>query len=124
MKQPKNIRKGLKGTFSIPIETRFWEKVDKKDENECWLWQGYKVPRGYGMFWNGIYSTQAHIVSYRLNIGEVPEGNVIDHICNNPSCVNPNHLNPTTQQKNVQRGMDLKKPYRKAKAILNRINKQ
>ena len=71
----------------------------------CWIWEGAKDTRGYGICWvSGIGRSgakRAHKVSYEYYIGEVPEGLVLRHRCNNTSCVNPYHLIPGTQKENV-----------------------
>jgi hypothetical protein len=70
----------------------------------CWLWTGYRYPLGYGKFSVGTEQGYAHIWSFRLHIGPVPDGKELDHLCRNPSCVNPNHLEPVTHRENVLRG--------------------
>ena len=47
-------------------------------------------------------SVPVHRFSYMLSKGNIPEGLVIDHICHNPSCVNPDHLRAVTQQQNLE----------------------
>jgi hypothetical protein len=80
---------------------RFWAKVNRTDS--CWLWTatGYG---GYGWFWDGERPALAHRYSYELHRGPIPEGLVIDHLCRNPPCVNPAHLEAVTQQENLMRG--------------------
>ncbi len=69
----------------------------------CWHWTGAKTDKGYGRFYlNG--NKHAHRISYELLIGPIPNGLVIDHLCRNPSCVNPAHLEPVTHVENVKRG--------------------
>lgn len=94
------------GNFDPPIrptqEERFWSKVQKTDT--CWIWTAAKSPLGYGSF--GVESGKimpAHRYAYELLVGPIPKGLTIDHLCRNPSCVNPAHLEPVTQGENVKR---------------------
>lgn len=77
----------------------FWAKVRKT--RSCWVWTGAKLSFGYGhLLWRGRYRV-AHHVAYELLIGPVPDGLVTDHLCRNPACVNPEHLEPVIQRVNV-----------------------
>lgn len=67
----------------------------------CWEWQGYRI-RGYGTFHYGG-PKMAHRVAYELLVGPIPEGLQLDHLCRNPPCVNPAHLEPVTPRENVLR---------------------
>jgi hypothetical protein len=71
-------------------ESRFWAKVQKTDG--CWLWTACVVRR-YGQF--GVSSgvrMRAHRYSWELVHGAVPDGLWVLHRCDNPLCVNPEHL--------------------------------
>lgn len=88
---------------SPPEADRFWSKVEKTDS--CWLWKGSRGPLGYGhIFWRGQWPA-AHRVAYELSVGPIPARLVLDHLCRNPSCVNPAHLEPVTTRENTMRGV-------------------
>lgn len=69
---------------------RFLEKVDKS--GSCWVWTGYRVQFGYGIITTAKRRERAHRVSYRLHVGPIPDGLLVLHKCDNPPCVNPDHL--------------------------------
>jgi hypothetical protein len=73
-------------------------------ETGCWLWTGPKDKLGYGNFGFQGRGYGAHRAAYLLFIGDVPEGMELDHLCRNPSCVNPSHLEPVTHRENIRRG--------------------
>ena len=69
--------------------------------NNCFVWQGYKDKDGYGTFYFKKKNRKAHRVSYYIKFGNIPKDMVIDHICKNPSCVNPKHLRLVTKRQNT-----------------------
>ena len=84
---------------------RFFSKVSKTET--CWIWTAAHNGIGYGRIRIGGRSGRllyAHRLSYELVNGAIPEGLVIDHLCKNPSCVNPSHLDAVPQKINAQRG--------------------
>lgn len=82
---------------------RFWEKVQKTDG--CWNWVAARTPYGYGVFTPPKGKRKyAHRLAYESIVGPIPPGLCLDHLCRNPSCVNPAHLEPVTQLENVRRG--------------------
>ena len=76
-------------------EARFWNRVRKTDS--CWIWFGRSLPAGYGLFKIKNKPILVHRFSYELHIGPIPIGKVIHHKCKNKFCVNPEHLELTTQ---------------------------
>ena len=79
---------------------RMMSKVNKTDY--CWIWTGAKKPSGYGNFWMDGRYYNTHRASYLLHRGEIPDGLVVMHKCDNPSCVNPDHLSIGTSRDNVR----------------------
>lgn len=83
---------------------RFWNCVSKPESCECWVWSGAKA-RGYGKFRSGPRIYQAHVASWNIHIGPVPDGHVVMHNCpggDRRDCVNPAHLMLGTQQMNMK----------------------
>lgn len=86
---------------------------------ECVVWKKDISKWGYGRVWNKGKRYLAHRYFYTLRYGKIPKGLVIDHLCNNPSCVNPEHLKAVTQRKNVQRSRTAKLNTKKVLEIRN-----
>ncbi len=86
----------------VPLETRFWSKVDKS--GDCWLWMASTKDTGYGQFFVNGTMVRAHRLAYELMVGPVPDGLQLDHLCRVRNCVNPEHLEPVTTQENTRRG--------------------
>lgn len=87
-----------------PAEDRFWAKVAKSTPGACWEWTASLKTTGYGQFNDGHGRIRsAHRFAYELVFGPVPEGLVLDHLCRNPRCCNPAHLEVVTQRENIMR---------------------
>lgn len=74
----------------------------------CWPWIASRDQKGYGMFRVGGrkgLAVRAHRVLYELMVEPIPDGLQIDHLCRNPQCVRPDHLEPVTGAENVRRGI-------------------
>lgn len=84
-------------------------------ETGCHIWTGSKGVYGYGCMSVGPRRRQGtHRFAYELKYGPIPEGMTLDHLCRNPSCVNPDHLEPVTNAENVKRAHDARKAGRAA----------
>lgn len=82
---------------------RFEAKFVKGAKDECWIWQASDNGAGYGMIWdqNRKRRLLATRVSYELYTGPLTDADLVLHSCDNPSCVNPNHLRIGTYKQNV-----------------------
>lgn len=73
----------------------------------CWIWLRSRTGKGYGRFQDRRLKSQAaHRAAYELVKGPVAEGLELDHICNTPACINPDHLEQVTTQENHKRAVE------------------
>ena len=87
------------------LPTRVEEKIDRSSSSTCWEWTAAKDPEGYGYVHFEGRSCKAHRVVYELLREPIPPGLVIDHLCRNPTCVNPAHMEAVTIRENTLRGV-------------------
>lgn len=95
-------------------EQRYWDKVEVKGPEECWLWTGSIVRGGYGsIWWHGQSRGSACRVGWELLYGPIPDGLCVCHHYDNPACHNPAHWFLGTLQDNNRDRLD-KGRYRKS----------
>ena len=109
----------------MTVSERFMGHVSTESKAGCWLWTGADDGRGYGQFSYKGRTARAHRVAYELFVGPIPSGLVLDHLCLTTRCVNPQHLEPVTQQENNVRCVALIKncpaghPYTESNVYIN-----
>ena len=93
---------------AVAMELLVTYKLSKLDRPEvgCWEWQGARNDRGYGQIWIDGRLVYVHRLMYELHIGPIPDGHEIDHLCSNPPCARPGHLDAVTHSENAQRMWD------------------
>ena len=98
------------------MSERFFEKVEKTDS--CWLWTGYRNPVGpkgnYGIIRSDTKRTmiKAHRASWEIHNGPIPDDACVLHKCDNPPCVNPDHLFLGTQRSNWYDMLEKRRHYK------------
>lgn len=86
---------------------RFNEKFDKGDGDACWKWKASLDSYGYGQFWIDGRNRKAHQAALELHEKiHLPRGTFVLHACDNPPCVNPNHLRIGGNSENMQDKVD------------------
>lgn len=91
---------------SDPVD-RIPKYLIRRGDNECWGWTGHRTHDGYPTlcdFRTGkVVNVYVHVLSHKMHIGPVPEGYEVDHLCRNPECTNPRHLEAVTRVENLRR---------------------
>lgn len=83
------------------FEELFWHLAGEKAEGECWEWRARTVAGGYGTIQRHNEREYAHRLAYKFHYGESPDPQ-INHHCDNPICVNPDHLYRGTHEDNMR----------------------
>lgn len=96
------FKRGHQGHTRVPDPLQHYEV----DEKGCHVWKGGRTKGGYGIVYlPGGKRVYAHRLAWESHVGPIPPGKVLDHEeCDNPPCMNVEHMVVTTQAENARRG--------------------
>lgn len=106
-----HIKQDRKGQELRPLQSKvsdygsaenYYEAKVVRNSQGCWDWTGEKTPAGYGTLTKKYGRTLIHRYAYSRWVEKIPDGYVIDHLCYNTSCSNPEHLRAVTQKQNME----------------------
>lgn len=85
-----------------------WRVEDRGYQTPCWIWMRSIDVKGYGIVPVAGRHRKAHVLVYERQVGRIPDGLQLDHLCRVRNCVNPEHLEPVTNAENARRGANAK----------------
>lgn len=93
-----------------PLELRLARYIERMPSG-CWEWTSTRQEGGYGTVspGDGRNNIKAHRAMYEALVGPIPDGLDLDHLCRNPPCVNPSHLEPVTRAENTRRAWEARR---------------
>lgn len=106
--EPRGIHRRLDFQVTNSLVQRFKARVVSSNPTECWLWQG-AMRNGYGAVKVEGHIVSAHVLSYRISKGDIPDGLLVTHSCDNRACVNPAHLSLGTHSDNMREMQERRK---------------
>lgn len=95
----------MPGKKYAPTDIKILANVAKDAATGCWNWMRAKDRDGYGSTCVNGKRVSSHRAAYEVFVGPIPQGLFLDHLCRNPSCCNPAHLEPVTNRENLMRGV-------------------
>jgi hypothetical protein len=90
---------------------KHWSKISPEPNSGCWLWEGAANPDGYGRVKIGRDLRLAHRAAYQTDVGPIPAGMQVDHLCRVCCCCNPDHLEAVTPKENMRRALPFRSDY-------------
>lgn len=100
--RPVTLPSGMEVTLTAEQLDRLWVLIEVSEAG-CWIWTGRRLPSGYGNFYLCRVQVYTHRLLYMITTGPIATGLHTDHLCRNPPCCNPEHLEPVAARENVMR---------------------
>ena len=97
----RGLRRGRPPRLSAADAERFWAKVARGTDAECWSWAAGRTASGYGQFTVGEYGYRAHRVAFELAVRRLERGEALSHLCGDRACCNPAHIEVSYDGKGV-----------------------